>query len=63
MSARGSRIVRQRTPKARLDAGLNVLAARLRTEGLPDYVVEVIVALRQHCEEADQRLPRLERAK
>lgn len=42
--------------------GVLTLRMALKREGIPDYVVEVISALRSHAEDIEKRVSRLERA-
>lgn len=41
--------------------GIGIMQARLRRDGASDYLVEVLVAMREHCEWAEERIAFLER--
>lgn len=45
----------------RRTAALNTLAQKLRDDGESEYLIDVVVALREAAEEADDRLSRIER--
>ncbi len=45
----------------RTTSGINAMQVRLTAEGTSEYLIEVIAALREHCEWADDRIAALER--
>lgn len=49
------------TGEHRASNGISAMQARLSAEGVSDYLIDVIAALREHCEWADDRIAALER--